>query len=72
MERSLVMNFLNESGQKTSLKVSNVKEGLTDAEVKTAMEAVITNNIFEYKGGDLKTVDSAHVVENETVELSVK
>ncbi|MCH3965990.1 MAG: DUF2922 domain-containing protein [Clostridium sp.] len=72
MERSLVMNFLNEGGQKTSLRVSNVKEALTEAEVKTAMEAVVENNIFEYKGGDLKTIDSAHILENETVELNVK
>ncbi|WP_446898612.1 DUF2922 domain-containing protein [Clostridium sp. LBM24168] len=72
MERSVIMNFLNESGQKTSIKVSNIKTDLTDAEVKTVMEAIITNNIFEYKGGDLRTIDSAHVAENETIDLNVK
>lgn len=72
MERSLVMNFLNESGQKVSVKVSNVKEGLKEDEVKASMEAILGFNIFKYKSGDMKTVDSAHIEEIETIELNIK
>lgn len=72
MERSLIMNFISEGGDKSSVKVVNVKEDITDAEVKTAMENIITQNIFESKGGNFKSIDSAHILESETVELNVK
>ena len=72
MSKSLVMNFLNEAGQKNSIKILNIKDGITDAEAKAAMEAIITNNIFQAKGGDLKGIDSAHILDDEITELTVK
>lgn len=72
MSKSLVMNFLNEAGQKNSIKILNIKDGITDAEAKAAMEAIITNNIFQTKGGDLKSIDSAHILDDEITELTVK
>ena len=72
MSKSLIMSFLTEEGKKASIRISNVKEGITDQEVKTAMETIIAKNIFTTKNGDLKTVDSAHIQDTSTVELEVK
>ena len=72
MTRVLTMTFLTEEGKKTSRRVSNVKENLTDQEVKTAMETIIAKNIFTSKSGDLKSIDSAHVEESSTTEIEVK
>ena len=72
MSKSLVMNFLTEEGKKGSIKISNVKEDITDQEVKTAMDAIVAKNIFDTKNGDLKVVDSAYVQDTSIVELEVK
>ena len=72
MSKSLIMSFLTEEGKKASIRISNVKEDITDQEVKTAMETIIAKNIFTTKNGDLKTVDSAHIQDTSTVELEVK
>ncbi len=66
------MSFLTEEGKKTSIRVSNVKDNLTDQEVKTAMEIIIAKNIFTSKNGDLQAIDSAHILESSTTELEVK
>jgi Protein of unknown function (DUF2922). len=40
------MNFLNESGKKTAIRVNNVKEDITEAEVSAAMDVILAKNIF--------------------------
>ena len=72
MSKTLVMNFLNEQGRKTAVRVNNVKDSLTDAEVMAAMDVIIAKNIFESTGGDLKMKDSASIVDTNTTELTVK
>ena len=66
------MNFLNEGGQKVAVRVNNVKENLTEAEVGTAMDVIINKNIFSSTGGDLKYKDSAEIVDKSSTELTVK
>jgi hypothetical protein len=66
------MNFLTEEGKKASVRISNVKQDITDLEVKTAMETIIAKNIFTTKNGDLKAIDSAHVQDTSVEELEVK
>jgi hypothetical protein len=72
MSKTLVMNFLNAQGKKTAVRVNNVKDTLTDAEVMAAMDVIIAKNIFESTGGDLKMKDSASIVDTTTTELTVK
>lgn len=72
MAKTLVMSFLNEEGKKSSLTINNVKEDVTDAEVKAAMGVILAKNIFALKGGDFKAVDSAHITEKNTSKLTVK
>lgn len=72
MSKTLVMNFLNESGKKTAIRVNNVKEGVTEAEVKAAMDVILAKNVFATTGGDLKVKDSAHIEDKNSTDLSVK
>ena len=72
MSKTLVMNFLNESGKKTAIRVNNVKEDVTDAEVKAAMDVILAKNIFATIGGDLKVKDSAQIDDKNSTDLSVK
>lgn len=72
MSKTLVMNFLNESGKKTAIRVNNVKEDITEAEVKAAMDVILTKNIFATTGGDLKVKDSAQIDDKNSTELVVK
>jgi hypothetical protein len=71
-DKSLVMSFLNEEGKKTSVRLTSIKDNLTEAEVSTAMNAVVEKNIFFSTGGDLKTKDSAQIVERNVSELAVR
>lgn len=72
MSKTLVMNFLNESGKKTAIRVNNAKEGITEAEVKATMDVILAKNIFTTSGGDLKSKDSAEITDKNATELSVK
>ena len=72
MGKTLVMNFLNEAGKKTSVRVNNVRENVTEAEVSAAMDVIVAKNIFSTTGGDLKYKDSAELTDKSSTELSVK
>jgi hypothetical protein len=72
MSKTLVMNFLNEAGKKTAIRVNNVREDVTEAEVSIAMDVIIAKNIFATTGGDLKYKDSAELTDKNSTELSVK
>jgi len=72
MSKTLTMNFLNEEGRVTTLRLNNLKETVTDLEVQGVMDTIITKNIFSSKGGDLKVKDSAAIVNRESTALSVK
>lgn len=41
MSKTLATSLLNEAGKKTSIRVSNVKEDPTEAELKTTMELIL-------------------------------
>ena len=72
MAKSVVMNFLNEQGKKVSITVNNAKDTLTAADVSAVMDTIVSKNIFHISGGDIKTKDSAQIVDKSSTSLSVK
>lgn len=66
------MSFLNEEGRKATIRLNTVKDAVTELEVQSAMDLILAKNIFSSKGGDLKTKDSAVIVNRENTELSVR
>ena len=63
MEYSLQMVFIAESGEKTSITISEVQPDLTNTEVVSLMYTIIANNVFETKKGALVSKYSAQVVQ---------
>ncbi len=52
--------------------MNNVREDITEAEVSAAMDVIIEKNVFTSTGGDLKSKDSAEIVDRSTTDLTVK
>ena len=72
MEYSLQMVFLCESGEKSSITISDVKPGLTNSDVIALMDTIITSNVFETSKGALISKYSAQVVQREVTKWDLK
>ena len=71
-DKSLVMTFLNSSGERTSITLPAVKDTVTEAEVSATMDAVIAANVFHSSGGDLLSKQAAQITEKNVTPLDVK
>ena len=71
MEYTLTMTFLTETGEKTNISISDVKDGITNDEVQALMDSLIENNIFENKKGVLVSKYSAQVTERTVTKFTV-
>lgn len=70
-ECTLEMIFANTAGRRVTMRVANARIDLTPAEVATAMNQVITRNIFTSSGGDLVNQVGARLVTRDIVELDL-
>lgn len=62
MAKKLVMIFKNIEGKTSTLTVDEPKVDLTDDEVRTFMDTIIVQNVFNTNGGDLVAVKSAEII----------
>lgn len=62
MAIQLQLNFKNELGRNFRITVDDAKENLTDAEVKAAMDTILSKNIFNTSGGNLTAIVGAELV----------
>lgn len=72
MDKTLQMVFLNNAGKNVSINISDIKDNITSAEIKTMMELIITKNILSSTGGDLKSAMSASIVSKDVEVLVVR
>ncbi len=72
MTKRLLMSFRNADGNRVSLSVDDPRDDITDAEVKAAMQMVLTQNIFDSKGVDLVEIVDATIVETTKTDLDVE
>lgn len=72
MTKRLLMSFRNADGNRVSLSVDDPRDDITDAEVKAAMQTVLTQNIFDSKGVDLVEIVDATIVETTKTDLDVE
>lgn len=70
-QRVLEMDFSTELGRTQRLRVYNVKEAVTGAEVAAAMDNIVAKNIFTSTGGDFTGKVSARVVVTDTNDLTL-
>ncbi|GJG92186.1 DUF2922 domain-containing protein [Clostridioides difficile] len=67
IETRLLMVFSTTLGRKVSLFVSDPREDLNEAEIKDAMNQIVTKNIFAPKfGEELEAAVEAKVVQTAT------
>jgi len=66
---TLQLSFTNADGRTSSISVADPKAGLTAAEVQTAMQTIISKNIFSTSGGALVSIASARLVSRDVTPL---
>ena len=72
MAKKLEMTFKDASNKTMKITVDNVKNGITDAEVKTAMQIILSKDIFVTDAGSLVAIDDARIVDTTETDLNVE
>ncbi|WP_352418273.1 DUF2922 domain-containing protein [Proteiniborus sp.] len=68
-KKRLEMVFKNQKDKTSRLSLDDPREDVTDAEIKAAMENILTANIFETADGDLVSIASARIVSTDVQEI---
>ena len=68
---TLEMDFMTELSKLYRMRVYNAKETLTAAEISTAMDAIIAENILSTTGGELTSKAAARLVTKETSDFEL-
>lgn len=63
MEYILEMTFVCSNGKTAQLSIDGVKDNLTEAQISSLMDTIITNNIFSNKNGSYVEKAKAIVTE---------
>lgn len=71
MEYILTISFVCTNGKKSSLTIEGVKPTITDAEVNTLMDTIITNDIFLTSNGAFLEKGSASLTQREIKDFTV-
>lgn len=66
IKKRLLMTFKTISDKKVSLSVDDPKDNITESEVKTAMTAILSKDIFAPNGEPLVSLVDAKIVETNT------
>ena len=69
--KRLVMVFATNGDKNVSLSIDKPKAALKETEIKTAMETIITQNIFAPNGEDLVKCVEAKIVTTNTNEYDL-
>lgn len=72
MAKTLIMVFQNDAGKNVSISIPDVRDNITEQEVKTTMQTILSKNIFTSNGGDLVGIMSAQIVNKDTTALNVR
>lgn len=69
--KKLVMTFKTNDDKKVSLSVDNPREDITENEIKSAMELIVSKNVFAPNGSDIVAVVEAKIVVTDTTEYDL-
>lgn len=70
--KRLVMTFATQgSGKKISLSLDNPKDTITETQIKTAMQVIVTNDIFDINGEKIESMVEAKIVVTNTDEYDL-
>lgn len=61
MDHTLSMTFLTDTGVKSTLSISDVRDNITKEEVNSLMDLILIKNIFQTKAGYFTHKESAQL-----------
>ena len=70
-KKKLLMTFKTTDDRKVSLSVDDPREDVTEAEIKAAMDLVVSKNVFAPGGSDIASAVEAKVVVTRYYTLSL-
>ncbi len=71
MAKTLELEFTTTAGKDVTLTVDEPRANVTDAELLTGMQSIITHGVFEVEGSPLGTIKGARIVERNVMEYQV-
>lgn len=71
IEVKLLMTFMTQFGRKVSLFVTDPRQDITEAEIKSVMDLIVEKNIFAPSGEDIISAKEAKIVQTETTEFDL-
>jgi len=72
MAKSLAMIFTTDGAKKVTFKLNNVKDDVSGQDVASAMNTILSKNLFATSSGNLKAIDSAELTDKNITILTVK
>lgn len=69
MTKTLEMLFENAAGKNSKISVKDPRDDIEAEEVQTAMDTIISKNIFDTSGGDILTSRGARIITKEVTEI---
>lgn len=66
IKKKLVMSFKNVKDKQVSFSIENPKEDLTEENIKSVMDLIVSKNVFLVGGFDLASAVEAKIVETNT------
>ncbi|EKN40916.1 DUF2922 domain-containing protein [Clostridium botulinum] len=64
--------FKTKEDSTSTIKIPKVKENVTEEEIKNCGKAIVDQNIFQSKNGDLSALKVARIVTTETEEIKIE
>ena len=71
-KKDLNLIFTTESGKEYRMTIPDYREGITDAEIKTAAAGIVADNIFQPDGFALTELSGAKRVDTTTTDVAVE
>ena len=71
MDYSLTMTFLTQSGEKSNIIISDVRDDITEVEAFALMDTIVSKDIFTSKNGALTAKYSASLTQKEVTKFEI-
>ncbi|EJO5348256.1 DUF2922 domain-containing protein [Clostridium botulinum] len=72
IKKYLNLVFKTTEGSSATIKVPKVKDDVTEEEIKKCGKAIVDENIFQTKSGDLSALKVARIITTETEEIEIE
>ncbi|NFD30027.1 DUF2922 domain-containing protein [Clostridium botulinum] len=72
IKKYLNLVFRTEEDANATIKIPKVKEAVTEDEIKNCGKAIVDQNIFQTKNGDLSVLKVARIITTETEEIKIE